>query len=95
MACTITGAMLHVEIQRGKEGMTHSEHTQTLGAISSCMLCLANAAKHCGQNPTAATGNDFYYGDSWFASQKAAEALYEMVSFAFGSTEMKCIIVDR
>ena len=59
--------------------MKLAEHAQVLGATSACTLCMASAVKYCGQAIEDCVGNEFIYGDSWFAGRATAEALHKNV----------------
>ena len=65
------GAMLHLEIQKGKEAMKISKFQNFLGVTTACMKRLDIATKGCGQ----LTLNDTYFAYSWFSSVKTAEEM--------------------
>jgi len=65
VACSKTGMFLHLEIQKGKQGMASAEFTDTLKATSACVKRLNKATKR-GEDDT-------YLGDSWFTSIEAVE----------------------
>ena len=68
-ACLMLGAMLHLEIQKGKEAMNMSKFQKYLGVTTACMKRLDITNKGCGQ----LTSNDTYFSDSWFSSVKTTE----------------------
>ena len=57
---TVTGVMVHMEIQEGKEAMRVKTHARELGVTCACTLRLAET---CKQGTTV-------MGDSWFGSVK-------------------------
>jgi hypothetical protein len=77
MACSETGIMLYLEIQRGKAEMPKwSAMYRELGATSSCSVRAAKEMANGGQRKTEHRRNCIL-GDSWFASVKTAEAIHE------------------
>lgn len=80
VACAETGVMLHLELQRGKEPMKHSDYHRELGATAACTLRMGLATKNCGQSTSDDSPKDIFYGDSWFASVKTATKMHEHVS---------------
>jgi hypothetical protein len=68
VACPKTGVMLHLEIQRGKEGMKGSRHNASMGATAGCTLRLLE---------DTATGQPCkgIKADAWFGSVVAASQL--------------------
>jgi hypothetical protein len=70
--------MLYLEIQRGRMGMpAFSEDFRELGATTSCTLRAARHMSNNGQKQDDHCTNIFY-GDSWFASVKTAEAIKDL-----------------
>ena len=68
VACTKTGAMLHLEIQRGKEGMKTARHNSSMGATAGCTL---RAMEGCAVNgqPCKGIKGDAYFGSVVCASE--------------------------
>jgi len=68
VACTKTGAMLHLEIQRGKEGMKTARHNSSMGATAGCTL---RAIEGCAVNgqPCKGIKGDAYFGSVVCASE--------------------------
>ena len=68
VACPKTGVMLHLEIQRGKEGMKGSRHNASMGATAGCTLRLLE---------DTGTGQPCkgIKADAWFGSVVAASQL--------------------
>ena len=78
VACSVTGALLFIEVQRGKEGMKHSRYQKELGATTACTKRMMEATKGIGQKSIKGGTKDFFLFDSWFASKKASEDAMEM-----------------
>lgn len=77
LACSVTGIMLYLEIQRGKDEMLKwSRMHRELGATTSCTLRAVIDTENCGQNCETHRKN-LFYGDSWFSSVKTADAVIE------------------
>jgi len=73
----MTGAMLWLEIQEGKERMRQREYTQDLGGTAACVLRGVKDTAHFKHHPdNDIEDNDdtpyLFFGDSWFGSVKAA-----------------------
>ena len=64
--CPVTGCVLHLEIQCGKDGMKDAQHNHTLGVTTGCSLCLLE-----GSTGVGSTGHGLR-GDAWFSSMKTA-----------------------
>jgi hypothetical protein len=71
-----TGILLFVEIQRGRVEMPiRYPENRVHGATAACTLRQVLATMKCGQKETdegVSVSRDTFYGDSWFASVKAA-----------------------
>ncbi len=67
-ACSITGVMRCLEIQRGKVGMSVQKYNASLGATVGCSLRLIEQTIA----PEAAALTHGLRGDAWFGSVKAA-----------------------
>jgi Transposase IS4 len=68
VACSVTGCIVGLELQRGKEGMRAGEYCDSLGATAACTLRLAELS-------LIGNTNSGLMGDAWFGSVKAATAL--------------------
>ena len=73
VACSATGALLFIELQRGKEGMKDSCYHQELISTASCTKRTMEATKGIGQKSIKGGTKDCFLFDSWFSSKKAAE----------------------
>ena len=49
VACYIIGALIFIEVHRGKEGMKRIKHQQDLGATAACTKKMMEATKGIGQ----------------------------------------------
>ena len=58
--------------------MKHSKYQKDLGATSSCTKKMMEAIKGIGQKSIKGGTKDFFLFDSWFASNKSAEAAMEV-----------------
>ena len=75
--CGQTGIMLSLEIQRGKHEIPkRSKYHQQFGATTSCAVRCTTDTSNCGQQQHDHRPNIFY-GDSWFASVKTADAIVD------------------
>ena len=73
----MTGAMLWLEIQEGKDRMRQRDYSQDLGGTAACVMRDVTDAAHFKHHPdmNIEDNNDTPYlflGDSWFGSVKAA-----------------------
>jgi hypothetical protein len=70
VACPKTGVLVHLEIQRGKEGMKGAKYNGSIGATAGCTLrCMEACATAEGQQCTGIKG------DAWFGSVSCAAEL--------------------
>ena len=76
------GPMIHAEIQEGKLYMKDRPYFRHYGATTSCSVRMALATLNCGQRPDPNIRN-LFYGDSWFASFKTAEAISDICDAEF------------
>ena len=74
VAWSVTGALLFIEVQRGKEGIKDRRYQQELRATAACTKRMVEETKGIGQKSKKGGPKDFFLFDSWFASKKAAEA---------------------
>jgi len=74
MACAKRRIMLHLEIQRGKDGMKPTKYFKEFGATAACTLRMVEATQGCGRNPEDVLPSTIS-ADSWFASKKTAEQI--------------------
>ena len=74
VACSVTGALIFNEVQRGKEGMKESRYQQELRATAACTKWTMEETKGICQKSKKWGSKDCFLFDSWFASKKAAEA---------------------
>ena len=72
--CSITGALILIEIQRGKQGMKSSQYNLELVSTSVFTKILMEEMKELGQRSLKGSTRYFFLFDSWFSSKKAAEA---------------------
>ena len=79
IACSVTGIMLHLEIQHGKIPMQKAKHSEEHGATTGCTMRLCEESRYSGMGLSEqkeAKKNkkkEHYEGDLWFESVKAAE----------------------
>ena len=74
------GAMLHLEIQKGKEAMKTSIFQKYLGGNAVCIKRLTMYPKRCDQ----LTYNDTYFADIWFSGVNTAEDAIALGSIIAG-----------
>ena len=78
IAFYVTGALLFIEVQRGKEGMKNSRYQKELGVTAACTKRMMKEARGIGQKSKKGGPKDCFLFDSWFSSKKAAEAAMEL-----------------
>jgi hypothetical protein len=66
IACPLTGCMINLEIQRGKEGMKDAKYNHLIGAMSGCTLRMLEDAIQEGERFHGVIG------DAWFGSIRTA-----------------------
>ena len=71
VVCSITGALIFIELQRGKEGMKFSNHQQDIGSTEVCTNRMMGATKGIGQKYKKGVTEDCFLFDSWFSSKKS------------------------
>ena len=74
--------MIFAEIQQGKKLMSKLPYFREYGATAACVIRMALGSKSCGQRPDDSI-RDLFYGDSWFASFKAAKSCSEICNTEF------------
>ena len=77
VACSVTGALLFIEVQRGKEGTKDSRYQKELGATEAYTKRMMEETKGIGQKSKKGGPKDCFLFDRWFASKKAAESAME------------------
>ena len=73
----VTGVLLFIEVQIGKEGMKHSRYQKELGSTSACNKRMMEATKGIGQKSIKVGTKYCLIFYSCFASKKEAEAVME------------------
>ena len=74
VACYVTGALVFLEIQRGKEGMESSHYHSELGNTSTCTMIFTEETKGLGKRDLKGSTRDFFLFNIWLFSKKSAEA---------------------
>ena len=64
VACSVTGALLFIEVKKGKEGMKHSRYQQELGANAACTNRMMESTKGIGQKSIEGGTKDCFLFDS-------------------------------
>ena len=70
VCCSITGVMIFMEIQRGKDGMKEIKYNREFGATAGCTIRLAERSSQ-----ELYSTKDIVVGDAWFGSVIAAGQL--------------------
>ena len=70
VCCAITGVMMVMEIQRGKDGMQDIKYNREYGATAGCTMRLAEKSSQ-----ELYSTKDIVVGDAWFGSVTAAANL--------------------
>ena len=78
VACSVTEALIFIVVQRGKEGMKHSNYQKEIGSTAACTKRMTEVTKGIGQKSIKGWTKDFFLFDSLFASKKAAEDVMEI-----------------
>ena len=78
VACYVTGDLLCIEVQRGREGMKDSKYQKDLGSTTACTKIMMEATKGIGQKYRKGRTKDCFLFYSWFDSKKAAESAMEV-----------------
>lgn len=79
----MSGALLVIEVQEGKERMRNKRYAKQHGCTAACVLRLADASEYSGQNCTERKEaheeriREQFDGDSWFASVALADEMSE------------------
>ena len=71
-ACSVTGMLLHLEIQEGKDRMKQKEHADKKKATAACCMQMSEASRRV-TNKTKETKDEpthTFLGDSWFLLSK-------------------------
>lgn len=76
-ACTETKCILYLEIQRGRDAMRAAEGSNEHGCTAACSLRLVKGSMNCGQEKGQHSVRNIFLGDSWFASIKTAQIVYQ------------------
>ena len=66
VACSVTGSLIFLEIQRDKEGMKSSLYYMELGDTSACTKKLVEDTKGLGKRALKGPTMDCFLFDSWF-----------------------------
>ena len=97
VACSVTGALLFIEVHIGKEGIKHSKYHQYLVSTEACNKRMMEATKGVVKNSIKEGTKDCFLFDSWFASKKASKAVMEVGSEWIGmlKTNIKGFFKDN
>jgi len=82
VACPMTGILLHLEIQKGRDAMRQAAYSVELGGTAGCVVCLVEKSK-CENNDPDQGRQELYLGDSWFASVACTVELWRHYSVQF------------
>ena len=47
VCCALTGCIIHIEVQEGKDLMRDKDYSKEFGATAGCTVCLARGSKYC------------------------------------------------
>ena len=83
-ACSVTGSLIFIDIQRGKEGMKLSRYHLELGATSACTKILMEDIKGLGQRSLKGSTRGCFLFESWFLLEKSAETAASIGVDLFG-----------
>ena len=78
VACYVSGDLLFIELQRGKQGINHSKYQQGIGATASCIKITLEATRGIGQKYRKGETNECFIFDSWFSSKSLEESAMEV-----------------
>jgi len=81
-ACSVTGILIYLEIQEGKNPMRKKKYSEALGGTAGCTLRLVKGSEYCGSNKNEArkqgkieNKRELWNGDSWFTSITLIQAM--------------------
>ena len=83
-ACSVTGALIFIDIQRGKEGMKSIRYHLELGATAACTKRFTEETKGLGQRALKGSTKDYFLFDNWFSSKKTEEAAASIGFYLIG-----------
>ena len=72
VACSVTGSLIFLDIQRGKEGMKLIRYHLELGATAACTKRLMEETKGLGQRSVKGSTRNCFLLDSWFSFKKSS-----------------------
>ena len=75
VVCYVTGSLIFIEIQRGKEGMKLIRYHLELGATAVYTKRLMEETKGMGQRALKRSTRDYFLFYSWFFSKKVSEVV--------------------
>ena len=87
VACSVTGALFFVEIQRGKEGVNNRNYHLQIGATSACTKKMTESTKWLGQSDVKGATKDYFMFDIWFSSNKSEKADMNVGSDMIGTVK--------
>ena len=70
VACSVTGALMLIEVQRRKEGMNQRNYQKYFGATSACTKRMMEATKRIGQKSIKGGTKDYFLFDSWYPPRR-------------------------
>jgi hypothetical protein len=83
ICCAITGIMIWIELQRGKDGMRAAEYSAASGVTAACTMRGARDSKYCVGDDEDDT-NEMFFGDSWFSSVETVCQLWNRFKCHYG-----------
>ena len=91
----VTGALLFIEVQKGKEGMNHSKYKKDLGETAACTKRMTESTKGIGQKYIKEGNKDCFFFDSLFVSKKMAESAMEVGAELIGMVKTNSKVLCR
>ena len=74
ISCSVTGALILLDIQRGNGGMKSSRYNLDLGTTYACTKISMEETNGMGQRDLKVSTIDCFLFESWFLPKKVAEA---------------------
>jgi len=73
----MTGILLHLEIQKGRDAMRQAAYSAELGGTAGCVVRLVEESRRENGMEVDEGRRELYLGDSWFASVTSTVELWK------------------
>ena len=86
VTCSVTGALILIEVHIVKEGVNNSKYHMQLGDAAACTKIMMEATNGICQRSIKRGYQGFYVFDSWFSSNNSSE------SAVYVGTDLICMV---